>query len=105
MAVRVARGARMLDARNPDWFKRVKIGELRAQDPDKCVLGQLYGSFINGCRDLEIVTPDYDEAARNGFDALDYELDAIEECEAAEYRLLDAAWRDAIRYRRTKQKK
>jgi hypothetical protein len=41
-AERVAVGARALDAKDPDWWKQIDIGELDLASPEKCVLGQLF---------------------------------------------------------------
>jgi hypothetical protein len=45
--VRVARGAALLDAQVPDWRGRINVERLDVQSP-WCVLGQLYGSYIDG---------------------------------------------------------
>ncbi|MBI3589706.1 MAG: hypothetical protein HY093_04845 [Candidatus Liptonbacteria bacterium] len=44
----VARGAKLLSQRMPDWKKRISLRRLRMHDRDSCILGQLKGDFANG---------------------------------------------------------
>jgi hypothetical protein len=46
---RVERGAAFLDTRVPGWRDRIDPETLRINSSDKCVLGQLFGSYELGC--------------------------------------------------------
>jgi hypothetical protein len=41
IAERVARGAALLDEREPGWWQRIDLGALDMDEPCECVLGQL----------------------------------------------------------------
>jgi hypothetical protein len=41
IAERVARGAALLDEREPGWWERIDLGRLDLSSPCRCVLGQL----------------------------------------------------------------
>jgi hypothetical protein len=45
--VRVARGVALLDAQVPDWRSRIDVESLDLRTPS-CILGQLYGSYVDG---------------------------------------------------------
>jgi hypothetical protein len=62
-----ARGAEFLDNEDPDWYKKVDRQTLRMSDCVQCVLGQLYGSYVAACRELDFVTG---TAVSLGFDKL-----------------------------------
>lgn len=47
-------GARLLDAKNPGWYRYVDTKTLRMFDGRQCVLGQVYGNFGHGLRQLRI---------------------------------------------------
>lgn len=47
--------ARLLDELRPGWFREVNPGALCMDSLDRCVLGQLYGSFLGGAH--EVVVP------------------------------------------------
>jgi hypothetical protein len=42
VAERVARGAALLDEREPGWAERIDLGRLDVMSECRCVLGQLY---------------------------------------------------------------
>ncbi len=49
------RGAQLLDARGPsDWRIRINLPALTMDDVVWCVLGQLYGTYRDGMRALDI---------------------------------------------------
>lgn len=45
---RVKRGAALLDKDLPGWFRKVDVHVLDVQDTARCVVGQCYGSWIDG---------------------------------------------------------
>lgn len=47
-AERVARGAKLLDRKRPGWAERIDLDQLRLEECDSCILGQLYGTYRNG---------------------------------------------------------
>ncbi len=49
---RVDCGAQFLDENVPDWFKRINVQFLDMCELDTCILGQLYGNYQNGTREL-----------------------------------------------------
>lgn len=40
-----------------NWREKIDLGELRMSLSDKCILGQIYGSFGTGCADMNIPLP------------------------------------------------
>lgn len=92
---RVARGARLLDEAVPDWTKRVALDALAMERCDRCVLGQVHGSYDRGIRTLffaietrsgrEQAVRDYGFEAKMGL--------------PTEYADLADAWRAEIRAR------
>lgn len=51
---RVENGAKLLDDYASDWFNFVDMDTFDIQSTEHCVLGQLFGSWTNGARDLGI---------------------------------------------------
>lgn len=51
--MRVAQGATLLDRKNPDWFRQINVKTLDLNSTRNCVLGQLYGDFLVGVRQIE----------------------------------------------------
>src|ERR1044072_5674603 len=52
IAAKVEKGAAELDRIFPDWQERINLHRLSLRDGIQCVLGQLYGAFIEGSRQL-----------------------------------------------------
>lgn len=51
---RVRLGAALLDHKQPDWRKRIDTANLDLEDTRNCIIGQLYGYYINGLEQLRI---------------------------------------------------
>lgn len=47
-----SRGAKVLDANVDSWYDKILLTELDIEDADKCVLGQLYGTYWRGLKTL-----------------------------------------------------
>lgn len=60
----VRAGMLFLDERVPGWWCRVDVDELRIRENDKCVLGQLFGSYDRACVELNM---SYEDTTRLGF--------------------------------------
>src|SRR6266704_6644415 len=59
---RVAKGVALLSERLPDWENAINIATLDMGCPQKCVLGQQFGSYIKGAEALHLFTrecPEY----------------------------------------------
>ena len=54
---RVARGVAFLDRAQPGWADRIDIGTLNMAVCRSCILGQLFGHFHEGIRQLSLITP------------------------------------------------
>lgn len=53
-ALRVARGAQLLDQHKPGWFTVVDASRIDIDSTTRCVIAQLYGGdFSRGLRDIE----------------------------------------------------
>jgi hypothetical protein len=115
-AERVKRGAALLDEVNPDWYRTVAVHRLVMSDCHRCMLGQLFNSYQQGCLMLQFRG---DQAKAYGFVAEDgYEYNDAEhelygktqllnpndredfETERMDYLMLAAYWEDAIRDRK-----
>lgn len=64
---RVESGAKLLDDYASDWYRFVDLGRLDIQSIQNCILGQIFGSFRNGTRDLGF-EGDRAEEERLGFE-------------------------------------
>lgn len=62
MAERVSAGVAFLDARQPGWHKRIRIGDLDISSDCGCVIGQLFESYNDNPLEL-----DYRQARDYGF--------------------------------------
>jgi hypothetical protein len=86
---KVRAGATVLDRTSPGWFRVVSLGRLDIKSLKNCVLGQVYGDYMDG---LMVVfgRMHQQEATDHGFDALG--------SEAA--RIVEGTWKDEIMKRR-----
>ena len=95
LAIKVNRGAKLLDKQMSGWARKVVASKLDTNDRKQCVVGQLYGSCNDACDKLFITTNEWE---KYGFDALS--------CDDKDYELLDMLWKNEIRNRKyTKSKK
>jgi hypothetical protein len=103
VAERAERGAALLDARRPGWWREIDLGRLDIIDGCNCVAGQLgNGRFLATYDALGMDSP-ADEIA-HGFNSADHDYlgapgDVIEAVEA-ECVALTEAWRTLILARR-----
>lgn len=49
---RVSNGVSLLNEKVPNWLNRINLNVLDIYDHKNCILGQLYGSYIEGCIQL-----------------------------------------------------
>jgi hypothetical protein len=65
----VKAGAKLLDEKGPkEWWNNVKLKKLDMPDPTACVLTQVYGNYIEGLRQLNILfTPGDEDPFTYGF--------------------------------------
>jgi len=85
---RVRRGAALLDETYHRWWKYVRttVGFFDMGNPNRCVLGQLYGSFGEGCAALRV----------SGFsNEFGFDTDGEDS-----YAMLQELWRSTIEARR-----
>lgn len=95
---RVARGAALLDGKFPQWEGSLDLDKLDIKRTDSCVLGQLYGGYYGGVRELGLYDFSETAATEHGFwgAVSPYEFqDKIE----AEYTSLLVAWVAVIKER------
>src|SRR4051794_29574206 len=78
-AARVAAGAAWLDLHRPGWIGLVDVDLLQLDDPEECVLGQVFGDY----RRVDLLT--LGEAIEYGFEAAEVlaAVDAEEQDAAA----------------------
>lgn len=102
------RGAMFLDAVRPDWHKRVPITRLRLADSCNCVLGHLEGDYAVGLEHLHIYSgtrmPMSTSGVARSVVAASGELGFSQPAGVggkAGWTVLDEAWKDEIRSRRT----
>lgn len=50
----VRKGASVLDKMCPGWFDRIDVDRIDMTSWDDCILGQLYGVFHTGLRELDL---------------------------------------------------
>lgn len=71
----VQEGAELLDRMHPDWAKRINLDTLKIESCNDCILGQLYGGYSKGKKELGLP---FGEALKYGFCADDRPLTAEE---------------------------
>ena len=98
---RAARGAALLDDRDPGWAARVRPGSLDLADGQACVLGQLHGDYRPGLSRARVL--DLSSAPGRFVSPVDLGFQATRaagpEAEALDYAFLTRAWREAVRER------
>jgi hypothetical protein len=107
LAVRVKRGAAVLDERRPEWAGAVALDRLAMDSCDRCVLGQLYGSYWEGVPALANALPRCFRfsSAEHGFTLFDREQDFRDEAGHIDvmdrFAALADLWRAEVRARTT----
>lgn len=102
---RVRRGAELLDARRPGWAGELALDRLAMSSCDRCILGQLYGEYFSGMRELAAPLPCTVRlsAAEHGFTLPNDEQDPDPEMDLApvwaRFRELADAWRSEVKAR------
>ncbi len=90
---RVQNGVNLLNDYAGDWFWMVNLDLLDITSPEECILGQLFGSFQNGTRDLGFSYDQYTQSL-NGFEMVDSEYRS--EHVASIQAQIEDEWRIAI---------
>ncbi len=103
-SLRVARGVEFLDKVYPGWDSKIALGRLAMETCDKCILGQLYGDYYRGFREILVSFPAtiMYKSADFGFTLYDHEQNSWKESQEvilSKFRELADTWRDAIRGR------
>ena len=88
---RVARGVALLDEKRPGWRTEVNPDTLDMNHDWDCVVGQLYGRFIDGWGPLGLTTQT--QATRYGFDAV---ASLYMDSDQDELNALTEAWRAVL---------
>lgn len=100
--IRVALGARFLNAIKPDWIDSIDLDRLTMASTMDCMIGQLFGSYGNVF--LWLADGSQEFAASLGFQASGREFDGEWEGPLDHYGAdcawLENAWRDLILKRR-----
>jgi hypothetical protein len=94
---RVQNGVNLLNDYAGDWFWMVNLDLLDITSPEECILGQLFGSFQNGTRDLGFSYDQYTQSL-NGFEMThgEYTSESVASIQAQiedEWRILISALR------------
>ena len=50
----VKKGIARLSRKRSTWFKTIDIETLDMDSPRRCILGQVFGNYFDGCRELGI---------------------------------------------------
>ena len=98
---RVERGAALLDAKRPGWWRRINLRRLDIRSACDCIAGQL-GGYSDTLRALGLL--DGEEDVEHGFEAIDPDGDVLageyHRLVQEDYAALTAAWHDLIGKRR-----
>lgn len=81
---RVESGAKLLDVQRPGWDSLIDIAQLDIASTSKCILGQVYGTYAVGVKDLGIDGRSHEY----GFTAYPHVAD------------VNSVWRELIAFRR-----
>lgn len=96
-ADRVRLGMALLDEQSPGWWKHVDVACLDMNNCVRCVLGQVFGSFLRGEDMLRIDPQQY------GFDVdMPYKL-ACSQSENLHYYVLTRLWTYVVRTRQEQE--
>lgn len=107
----IARGMALLDDQEPGWYKKISLKELALGSTSYCVLGQVYGDFDDGIRQLfdgdehdgvYSETGPYKFVRSHGFDLPLAEGNVLSRVD--EYDQFTDEWRIAIRTRQLADK-
>lgn len=63
---RVKKGARLLDRVHAGWAERIEADRLAMESCDRCILGQLYGSYFDGWREAVSTLPHDERLVSSG---------------------------------------
>lgn len=90
----IERGAALLDSIRPDWFRCIDVPSLDMDDPERCILGQLFGHYDSGCNAIQISpkTPRSYNGTPGRYFGFNNEMSWSRDTQAA-------AWRNEIRTR------
>lgn len=88
----VGDGAALLDVQRPTWYLEIDLETLDISSLRYCVLGQIYGAFHDGMKELDF---DVDRCVAHGFCA----GENIEEDRKVHYNQLTDYWRAEIQKR------
>ena len=107
LVARVRRGARLLDSESPGWHRRLAGDRLAMESCDRCVLGQLYGDYLDGFRHVLRNLPSQNlySAAMHGFTLFEHEQHVEDSSDAAQtpvlarFAALADLWRHTARGR------
>lgn len=102
---RVGLGIAVLERVAPDWAGRVDVARLDMHSQVDDVLGQLFGSYIDGAFAIQPHVPDGYAflASDHGFGLPLYEQMADEDVVRSRFAILTEVWRDEIATRLTNQ--
>lgn len=100
-AKRVRKGARYLDDKIPDWWRKVKVGRLDMHDQCRCVLGQIYGDYKPEEIGLAYSTDDIDRNRLSPDEAYGFDVPSgiADEEYTLYYERLTELWREEIKVR------
>lgn len=95
---RAARGAALLDDRDPGWAARIDPSSLALGDGAACVLGQLWGEYRTGLGRARVI--DLSSAPTRFVSPVDLGFQAVSDlgpgAEDLDYALLTRAWRGLL---------
>jgi hypothetical protein len=97
---RVKRGAKLLDKKAPDWFKKTRVTKLEMSNPYSCVLHETFGGWGLGLDTLKIETL-LREECRYAFDLLRNEYPDMKKIRP----LWNGLWKAEIKTRREASKR
>lgn len=92
---RVQNGATWLDENEPGWAQRIDPVALNIESCARCILGQLYGDYINAPEDAWAGVGERNAVERG------FSYDPQADDPGADNRQLNAEWRRLIESRRT----
>lgn len=88
-------GAKLLDRMTPGWEQEIADEVFDMSDPERCVLGQVFGDYAVGRRDRLGIS--MDEAEDHGFELAQYDRNVSRD---ENYSALQKAWFKEIEQRR-----
>jgi hypothetical protein len=103
LCLKVQKGAKFLDKKYPNWYKKIKLDRLDMEWAENCVLGQLYGEYSVGLATLNLHKKSWEKTYIHG-KQLGFTIETLTGQSSTNFQYLTGLWTQEIRSRANKAK-